>query len=394
MIVRTVSRAAACVPLRAPPALLPQASLYVPAPVRGAVRTYAATAAPHPNDPYQVFDRAAKQLQKARAARRTQQEPVGTPVAAVAEAEAGAEAESPARTNAEAGVAVEPPPSRVTDYLRDQVAANIADRLSDIARPHPIIVEIGAGAGHLRRFLDFRKTQTEKLIMCDANRDLLYRDEPLDNAAPYAELSIERRVLDEELLAHTFGDNSCDVIVATGGLHWTNDLLGTLIQIRRALKPDGVFIGALAGGDTLFELRTSLQLAEMEREGGVSARVSPMATSADMANLLGRAGFSMPTVDVDEVAVGYPSMYELVQDLRDMGESNATLNRRTQLSRDTLLAAGAIYQSLHGMEDEEGVPATFTMIYLVRHSSNALPLFLPLHQYRLCGTLADAPAPD
>lgn len=139
--------------------------------------------------------------------------------------------------------------------------------------------------------------------------------------------------------------------------------------IRRALKPDGVFIAGLCGGDTLFELRTSLQLAEQEREGGISPRISPMADTRDMASLLSRAGFTIPTVDVDEVAVGYPSMYELMHDLRDMGESNAVINRRGQLRRDTLLSAGAIYQAMHGNEEgpegPEGVPATFQLIFLI-----------------------------
>ena len=179
-----------------------------------------------------------------------------------------------------------------------------------------------------------------------------------------ASVEIERRVMDEEFLQ--FEENSLDCVVSIGALHWTNDLPGSLIQIRKALKPDGVFIGAICGGDTLFELRTSLQLAEQEREGGISARISPMAgehvsravhrssyltlsrlpttESSDMASLLSRAGFNIPTIDVDDVAVAYPSMYELFHDLRDMGESNAIINRRPGLRRDTLLSAGAIYQ--------------------------------------------------
>lgn len=124
-----------------------------------------------------------------------------------------------------------------------------------------------------------------------------------------------------------------------------NDLPGVLVQIREALKPDGVFLGALFGGDTLFEMRTSLQLAEVEREGGISPHVSPMtgkwpqtggeiessicrrADSRDMSNLLGRAGFTLLTVDVDEVKVAYPSMWELMEDLQDMGENNAVVGR-------------------------------------------------------------------
>lgn len=181
---------------------------------------------------------------------------------------------------------------------------------------------------------------------------------------PRLAVEIERHVIDEESLP--FDPNSIDCIVANTTLHWTNDLPGSLIQIQRSLRPDGVFVGSLLGGDTLFELRTSLQLAEQEREGGISPRVSPMTDSRDCASLLSRAGFSIPTVDVDEVAVSYPSIYELLHDLRDMGESNAVINRRPVLQRDTLLAADAIYRSLHGNIDGDGtVPATFSIIYLI-----------------------------
>jgi len=94
-----------------------------------------------------------------------------------------------------------------------------------------------------------------------------------------------------------------------------------------------------------FWCRTSLQLAEQEREGGISARVSPMTDSQSMSSLINRAGFSIPTIDTDEITVQYPGMLELMDDLRSMGESNATLNRRTFLKRDTLLAASSIYES-------------------------------------------------
>ncbi|KAH9965980.1 hypothetical protein BC827DRAFT_1265059 [Russula dissimulans] len=120
-------------------------------------------------------------------------------------------------------------------------------------------------------------------------------------------------------------------------------LIGSTIY-KEALQPDGVFVGTLLGGDTLFELRTSLQLAEMEREGGISHHESPMAGALrhsstellpitasaeprDMSNFMSRAGFKLLTVDVDEVSVGYPSMWELLEDLRDMGENNAIIGR-------------------------------------------------------------------
>ena len=178
----------------------------------------------------------------------------------------------------------------------------------------------------------------QKLVMCDMSEELLFRDRHLDKDYPF---EIDRRIVDEELLP--FEENSLDCIVASGSLHWTNDLPGALIQIQRALKPDGVFLGYLLGGDSLFELRTSLMLAEQERQGGLSIHVSPMTDSRDISSLLTRAQFTLKTVDMDELTVHYPSMFELVQDLRDMGENNAVINRRTYMHRDTFLAAAATY---------------------------------------------------
>ncbi|GAC77126.1 hypothetical protein PANT_24d00052 [Moesziomyces antarcticus T-34] len=255
--------------------------------------------------------------------------------------------------------------SRQTDYVRRAIAESLAERVQDIKRDFGTIVELGAGPGLLRHYLDAEGSGTKKIIMCDTSEALLNRDRHLDAQFPF---EVERRVLDEEMLP--FEEGSLDCVVVSGGLHWTNDLPGVLIQIRRALKPDGVLIAALCGGDTLFELRTSLQLAEQEREGGISPRISPMADTRDMASLLSRAGFTIPTVDVDEVQVGYPSMYELMHDLRDMGESNAVINRRGQLRRDTMLSAAAIYEAMHGQsggeaQQPQGVPATFQLIFLI-----------------------------
>jgi len=169
---------------------------------------------------------------------------------------------------------------------------------------------------------------------------------------------------DEEDLLGILPRNSQEAIVSCLSLHWVNDLPGTLVQIKEALKPDGLFLGAMFGGDTLFELRSALQLAEVDREGGISPHVSPMTDIKDMSNLLGRAGFTLLTVDTDEVRVGYPSMWELIEDLKDMGEGNAIMGRRHFLHRDTLAAASAIYQELHGNKDGS-IPATFQVIYMV-----------------------------
>ncbi|KAJ9476123.1 hypothetical protein PHBOTO_006210 [Pseudozyma hubeiensis] len=296
---------------------------------------------PKPNSPFTIFDRATKTMQKDRAALKP----------SVSQNDAG-HAFDGETTRGEA--------SRQTDYVRRAIAESLADRVQDIKRDLTTIVELGAGPGFLRHYLDPSTCSTKKIVMCDTSEALLNRDRHLDSHFGF---EVERRVVDEEMLP--FEEGSLDCVVFSGGLHWTNDLPGVLIQIRRALKPDGVFIGALCGGDTLFELRTSLQLAEQEREGGISPRVSPMADTRDMASLLSRAGFTIPTVDVDEVSVGYPSMYELMHDLRDMGESNAVINRRGMMRRDTMLSAGAIYEALHGGEEQEGVPATFQLIFLI-----------------------------
>ncbi|RIB18144.1 hypothetical protein C2G38_1371073 [Gigaspora rosea] len=126
----------------------------------------------------------------------------------------------------------------------------------------------------------------------------------------------------------------------------------------------GVFLASMFSGDTLFELRTSMQLAELEREHGVSPRVSPMIDIRDVGSLLSRSGFALTTIDVDDIIVNYPTMFELMIDLKAMGESNSVLARRPFLKRDTLLAASAIYKELHGKPDNT-IPATFQIVYFI-----------------------------
>lgn len=192
-------------------------------------------------------------------------------------------------------------------------------------------------------------------------------------------------VVDEERLP--FEQNSVDAILSSLSLHWVNDLPGTFIQIQRSLKPDGVFLGAMLGGDTLFELRwadlrgcwlfaypallltkythrTAFQLAQQELEGGISPHVSPMTDVRDVASLLQRANFNLTTVDTDEITVNYPSMWELMRDLQAMGENNAVATKRPYLRRGTLKRAGEIYKEMYGNEDGS-VPATFQIIFMV-----------------------------
>ncbi|KAF8313404.1 S-adenosyl-L-methionine-dependent methyltransferase [Clavulina sp. PMI_390] len=230
------------------------------------------------------------------------------------------------------------------------------ERFQDIKRDFTRVLDLGSGSGQFTKLLPPKDNMTVRML--DMSPGALYRDPTTD-----FEVAIERSQGDEEQLLASIQPNSLDAVVSCLALHWVNDLPGALVQIKEALKPDGVFMGAMIGGDTLFELRTALQVAEVEREGGISPRVSPMTDTRDVSNLLGRAGFTLLTVDIDDVEVMYPSMWELVEDLRYMGESNAIVDRRTFLHRDTLLATSAAYEALH--KKDGGIPATFQIIFMI-----------------------------
>ncbi|KAG6850925.1 hypothetical protein H0H93_006751 [Arthromyces matolae] len=252
--------------------------------------------------------------------------------------------------------------SRTVDYVRDEVADRMMERFLDIKRNFNSILDLGSGPGHFSRLLESDKTK--KCIMVDASKATLHREPDSE-----FEVEIERIHAEEEDLLQVIEPGSQEAVVSCLSLHWVNDLPGVLVQIRESLKPDGLFLGAMFGGETLFELRTALQLAEVEREGGISPHVSPMTAEGDLdtkdvSNLLGRAGFTLLTVDIDEVKVAYPSMWELLEDISDMGEGNAVIGRRNMIKRDTLAAASAIYKELHGNEDGT-IPATFQVIYMI-----------------------------
>uniref|UniRef100_A0A665T752 Arginine-hydroxylase NDUFAF5, mitochondrial n=1 Tax=Echeneis naucrates TaxID=173247 RepID=A0A665T752_ECHNA len=250
------------------------------------------------------------------------------------------------------------------DYLRDEVGSRVADRVYDIARTFPLALDVGGGKSHIAEHLS--KDVVERLFLTDISEKTLKRSRK-------TEIPTSCVLADEEFLP--FKENTFDLVMSSLSLHWINDLPGALRQIHQVLKPDGVFIGAMAGGETLYELRCSLQMAETEREGGFSPHVSPYTAVTDLGNLLGQAGFNMLTVDVDEVQVHYPGIMEVMMDLQGMGESNCAWNRRSLLHRDTLLAAAAIYKEMYGNEDGS-VPATFDILYMIGwkpHESQAKP---------------------
>lgn len=269
--------------------------------------------------------------------------------------------------------------SRQVDYLRDEVATRLCDRLLDINRHFPKALDFGANACNIARILtrpdpdlvsDKKVTQPiskriGEMVCTDTSAVLLHRDEdqPFNN-----ELNIRRELLtNSEYLPYEA--NTFDLVMSSLSLHWINDLPSVLTQINNCLKPDAPFIGAMSGGETLFELRGSLQLAEQERLGGIGTHISPLADVRDVGNLLTRAGFKLLTVDVDDIIVDYPNTIALMADLQAMGEANAALRRdHGAINRDVLLATEAIYRELYGEIREDGsvtIPATFRTIYMI-----------------------------
>ncbi|KAI4332369.1 hypothetical protein L6164_017284 [Bauhinia variegata] len=218
----------------------------------------------------------------------------------------------------------------------------------------------GGSLEAIRRLLRGRGA-IEKLVMMDASPDMVEFCKNAEQRSPNDKIETTFVVGDEEFLP--VKESSVDLVISCLGLHWTNDLPGAMIQSRLALKPDGLFLAAILGGETLKELRIACTVAQMEREGGISPRVSPLAQVRDAGNLLTRAGFTLPGVDVDEYIVKYESALELIDHLRSMGETNALFQRNTILKRDTALATAAIYNEMFAADDGT-VPATFQVIYM------------------------------
>lgn len=248
------------------------------------------------------------------------------------------------------------------DFLIREVAERLLERLEDIRRRFPTALDLGCHHGVVAELLAESPTSlggVERLLQADLSPAM-------------AGLAAARGpvvVADEEALP--FAEASLDLVTSVLSLHWVNDLPGTLLQVARALKPDGLFLAAMIGGESLKELREALLQAESEVEGGVSPRVSPFADVRDLGGLLQRAGFALPVVDVDSITVTYPSALALMNDLRGMGESGADRNRRRAFSRrETLLRAAALYHERHA-DDAGRIPATFEVLYLTAWAPDA-----------------------
>ncbi len=238
------------------------------------------------------------------------------------------------------------------DFLLVEAAERLLDRLDDVKRDFPLALDLGCRTGFLAGLLG-RRGRARTLIQCDLS-------EPMARAARDAHGG---PVLAADEEAIPFADGAFDLILSSLALHWVNDLPGTLVQIRRALKPDGLFLAAMFGGETLKELRGALTEADLATSGGASPRVSPFAQVRDLGQLLQRAGFALPVVDADTVTVAYADPARLLADLRGMGEANATALRRQSFSRrDFFAAAREHYRRLTGIDGR--APATFQIVYL------------------------------
>ena len=257
-------------------------------------------------------------------------------------------------------------------FLIDRVAADLAERLGAVLRQFDVGVDLGTPTDAVRSAFT-GLTSIGTLIA--VNPGVTAQDAPAVAA-------------DEEALP--FRDGSLDLVVSALALQFVNDLPGALVQIRRALKPDGLFLAAMLGGDTLTELRQSFAEAEAAVEGGVSPHVAPFIDVRQMGALLQRAGLALPVTDVDRLTVRYSSAFTLMAELRRMGAANA-LNerRRTPLRRATLLRMAEIYAKRFADRDGK-IRATFEIVWLsgwAPHESQQKPLRPGSAQTRLADAL-------
>jgi SAM-dependent methyltransferase len=265
------------------------------------------------------------------------------------------------------------------DFLLRRAADELAERLKLVKRDFAFAVDAGAPGPHAATVLAARPGGRATVRLA-----------PTAASAGAGDFTV--LVADAERLP--LAEASADLIVSLLALHHINDLPGALIQIRRALKPDGLLIAALAGGETLSELRQSLTIAESEVAGGVSPRVAPFADARALGGLMQRAGFALPVVDVDTVVARYADLLALMRDVRAFGAANALVERsRKPLSRATLARTAEVYAERFADRDGR-LRATFETIWLTGWApadSQPKPLRPGSAQMRLADALRSEP---
>lgn len=236
------------------------------------------------------------------------------------------------------------------DYLLNYVIQDIIDRISIIQREFPLALNYGCHTNQL----------SQSLAKLDQVGSIISTDSVLDITQS---LPSPQVVADEEFFP--FADNSFDLIISPLNLQWINDLPGALTQIFKGLKPDGVFIGATLGQESLWELRQCLLQAEEELLGGASPRVAPFAEIKDLGHLLQRAGFALPVTDRDIVKVTYPTTTRLMHEIRHMGAANNLINRNTNMVHRALFQRLEELYHQHFSQEQGRITATFEVIYLI-----------------------------
>ena len=245
------------------------------------------------------------------------------------------------------------------DFLLARATSEILERLSVVTRPFSAIADIG----------------TPLPLLAEALATA-YPAARITRLAPLAQTAgTDGLIGDAELLP--FAPNTFDLAVSALALQDVNDLPGALAQIRRTLKPDGLFLGCLIGGASLRELRAALAEAESEIAGGVSPRIAPFADLRDMGGLLQRAGFALPVTDVETLTVRYPHLFALFADLRAMGATNALIERLRRPARRALFLRAAEIYARDNADTDGRLRATFEIVFLsgwAPHESQQKPL--------------------
>lgn len=248
------------------------------------------------------------------------------------------------------------------DFLLVRAAEDLLERLSTVKRSFRHVLDLGTPRPTVATLLAAALPDAEITRAAPSPRTL--------GAGRWRSL-----VADEE--QQPFAPESFDLVVSIQALHAANDLPGTLVQVRRALKPDGLFLGCLFGGATLTELRQSFSAAETEIKGGTSPRVAPFSDLRALGGLLQRAGFALPVTDIEPLTVRYANLFKLFGDLRAMGGTNAlTLRHKVPMSKTLLARTSEYYTERHSDRDGR-LRATFELAWLsgwAPHESQQKPL--------------------
>ncbi len=235
------------------------------------------------------------------------------------------------------------------DFIKVIAAENIAEKLADTTRSFNLGCDVGAHHGQVMAQAALFGKVREWLVLDSSHAMIMQVDS-----------SCTKIVSDEEWLP--LRDDSIDVITSALGLHHANDVAGVFAQIKRALKPEGLMLVVLYGGQTLHELRDVLTRAEIEVTGGVSPRVLPFVDVRDAGDLLARIGFELPVADSEILTISYGDMFALMREIRGMGETNTLLQRhKTMTRRDVLMYAAQLYQQDY-LDAEGRITATVELV--------------------------------